>query len=179
MSLREDPRILTHFGTNPARMEAAAFALSSAVAGLAGAVYSLIVSQFGPFQFVPLFSITILLAGVVGGLRTLWGPVIAGLIFGWGPTLVQNLSTNAANAFPQIISSLLALVIIVRAPEGVASLISWGETVRAGVVRRPGYRGAVIDLAEPSVGPPRRLERGGVERRLSRRPRTERPARAW
>jgi branched-chain amino acid transport system permease protein len=176
-SLREESRILAHFGVDSRRAESLSFAISSAVAGLAGATYALMVNLFGPFQFIPLFSITVLLVGVVGGLRSLWGPVIAGLIFGFGPTLVQNLSTNAANAYPQIFSSLLALVLVVGAPDGLASLFAWSRSVTARAPVKPAIRGYLLRSAN-GHGPVirTRFARNGRVVRL-RRPEPVRPAR--
>jgi sulfate-transporting ATPase len=166
LSLREDTRIAPHFGINAVNAEAFGFAVSAGVAGLAGGCYALIANNFGSFQFVPLFSIVVLLAAVVGGLRSLWGPVITGVIFGYGPTLVQHLSTNAANAYPQILSSLLALILVVSAPDGLASLGAWARETRARAAGPTPFRGHAAPRLERPPSP--RLVRGEDRGRLNR-----------
>ncbi|MGH2689115.1 MAG: branched-chain amino acid ABC transporter permease, partial [Actinomycetota bacterium] len=141
--------LLRHVGVNTTGAEVVLFAISGAIAGLAGVTYALIVNLFGAFEFIPLYSIAALLAAVVGGLGSLWGPVIAGVLFGYGPYLAERVSVNAANAYPQIASSLLALILIVRCPGGLASLFAWA---RQTVARSPEearvarFRGHIVDL---------------------------------
>jgi sulfate-transporting ATPase len=165
--------LLRHAGVNPTLAEVFLFAVSAAIAGLAGCAYALVVNLFNAGQFIPLLSITILLAAVVGGLRSLWGPVLAGVLFGYGPTLVQQVSVNSANAYPQILASLLALVLVVRVPGGLASLFSWAreETARSGVVEReaaPPFRGRALSEEPKPVVLPHPLSRTLDSRSLRR-----------
>jgi MFS family permease len=141
--------LLRHVGVNTTRAEVLLFAISGAIAGLAGATYALIVNLFGAFEFIPLYSIAALLAAVVGGLGSLWGPVIAGVLFGYGPYLAEKVSVDAANAYPQIASSILALVLIVRCPQGLASLFTWGRQTMArssAGARADRFRGQPVAL---------------------------------
>jgi branched-subunit amino acid ABC-type transport system permease component len=126
-TLRSGPSLLSTFGVDAARLELTVFTLSAGVAGAAGVVYGLLVSSFTTFQFIPLIGVIVLLAGFVGGLRSLFGPLIAGIIFGYGPTLAGHLSTKSANAFPQIASSALALLLVVAAPDGLAGIGDWAR----------------------------------------------------
>lgn len=142
--------LLRHFGVNTTTAEVILFAVSAAIAGVAGCTYALIVNLFGAFEFIPLFSIAVLLAATVGGLHSLWGPVLAGVVFGYGPELAEKVSVDAANAYPQIVSSLLALVLIVRCPSGLASLFSWARATAARgapVARDGAFRGQPVLLA--------------------------------
>lgn len=165
LSLRETSRVLAHFGVDPTRMEATAFSFSAVIAGLAGIIYALIVNLFGPFQFIPLISIIAALGAVVGGVRSLAGPVLAGLMLGYGPTLVQNLSTNAANAYPQIISGLLAVIVLVKLPGGLASVFAWSRDIMTRAAEAgedfATFRGRPLTLPDEVV-PDRRLARNGV-----------------
>ena len=163
LSLRETSKVLNHFGVDPTRMEAAAFAFSAVIAGVAGIIYVLIVNLVGPFQFVPLFSIIAALGAVVGGVRSLAGPVIAGIVLGYGPTLVQDFSTNAANAYPQIISGLLAVIVLVKLPGGLASIFDWSKEIMLRAAEAgeaaPTFRGRTLPAALDV--PDRRLTRNG------------------
>src|SRR5262249_33724169 len=126
-TLRSGPSLLSTFGVDAGRLELTVFTLSAGIAGAAGVVYGLLVSSFTTFQFIPLIGVIVLLAGFVGGLRSLMGPLIAGVIFGYGPTLASHLSTKSANAFPQIASSALALLLVVAAPDGLAGIGGWAR----------------------------------------------------
>jgi ABC-type branched-subunit amino acid transport system permease subunit len=147
------PEILRHAGVSPTRTEVVVFGFSGAVAALAGAVYALIVGSFTTFQFIPLVSISILLAGFIGGLRSLWGPIITGVIFGYGPVVLSSFGSERANAYPQIVGSALALVLVVWAPNGLSSI--FGEAQDA-VSRRQrwtgGFRGPRLSLAVSPQG---------------------------
>jgi ABC-type branched-subunit amino acid transport system permease subunit len=112
-----------HFGISPARWEIAAFALSGGIAAFAGCTFLLVSSSVTPFQFGPIVSLTFLVSAVVGGFGSLYGPVLAGVIFGYGPTLLANSSSSdSANAYPAILAASLALVLLVRAPGGLSGL---------------------------------------------------------
>jgi hypothetical protein len=126
---------------------------------------------------VPVLSVTMVLAGVVGGLTTLWGPVVAGVVFGAGQEVVGRVfSGEAANAFPQIASAALALVLVVKMPGGLAATFQWADDVVANAPpprRAPGlqFRGLPVTEVGVTQGPlsgrhgvrlPRSRRLGGV-----------------
>jgi hypothetical protein len=85
---------------------------------------------------------------VVGGTASVWGAVIAGFIFGYGPQLMGSLGKSGANAYPQIVSSALALILIVKVPGGLASTFGWAQRVARRSERPSGFRGGRLELAE-------------------------------
>ena len=111
-----------------------------------------------PSSSSPLYSITLLLAALVGGLRSLWGPVLTGVIFGVGPIVLQRLTLETSNAYPQIVSSLLVLVLLVAAPDGLASLGDWARATLARAPSTPVFRG------RPFPATSRRAMAGGLAR---------------
>jgi branched-chain amino acid transport system permease protein len=111
-----------HFAISPFRWEIAAFAISGGIAAFAGCVFLLVSSSVTPLQFGPIVSLTLLVSAVVGGMGSLYGAVLAGIVFGYGPTLLADASSESANAYPAILASSLALVLLVRAPEGLSGL---------------------------------------------------------
>ena len=175
-AMREMHTRVAHFGISPVRGESALLAVSAALAGLSGCVLALTVISLDPVLFVPILSVTMVLAAVVGGLGTLWGPVLAGLTFGVGQEVVGRLfSGQAANAFPQIAGAALALVLVVWAPGGLASLASWAEEVAASAPIRNGlaFRGRELrwSAGGGAARPDRRavrLNRDRAGRRLAR-----------
>lgn len=134
-AMRDMQTLVGHFGVAPVRSEVALVAMSAGIAGLAGCFLALTIISLDPIVFVPLVSVTMVLAAVVGGLRSLWGPILAGLVFGVGQEIVGRVfSAETANAFPQTASAGLALLLIVGMPNGLASMFSWARDIasRAG-----------------------------------------------
>ncbi|WP_417601688.1 urea ABC transporter permease subunit UrtB [Pararhodobacter oceanensis] len=100
-------------GVNTRRMDRATFAVGSALAGVAGAIMSPMISvdpQMGVGFLIPAF-----LSVLVGGLNSLIGAVIGAGTIG-GTTSI--LSANMAQADAQIIVFLLAIMIIRFVPQG-------------------------------------------------------------
>jgi branched-chain amino acid transport system permease protein len=178
-TMREGPRVLAQFGVDAFKLERAVFTLSAGIAGAAGISYALLVSTFTTFQFIPLIGVIVILAGFVGGLQGLSGPIIAGIIFGYGPTVVGNLSTKSANAFPQIASSLLALFLVVLAPKGLASLTEWASDVlgraKNDVTARSTFRQMAVVPKIFEATPRWRSPRDGRARRVGAGPHPPRP----
>jgi sulfate-transporting ATPase len=165
-TMREMHTRVEHFGVPGVRAEVALLGVSAGIAGLAGAFFALQVVSLEPALFVPLVSVTIVLTAVVGGLQSLAGAVIAGLIFGPGQEIVGRLfSSESANAFPQIVSALLAMVIIVGMPNGLASLFAWSTEVSrraAPVAGHHRFRGRPIPApADRTVSAVRRRRQTG------------------
>jgi branched-chain amino acid transport system permease protein len=125
-SAEMDERI-EHFAINPARWEIAAFAFSGAIAAFAGCVFALVSSSFGTGQFGPIVSLTLLVTAVVGGMGNLYGCLLAGVLFGYGPQLLASTSSDTANAYPAIIGAALALVLLVKAPAGLSGLFGFAR----------------------------------------------------
>lgn len=123
-----------HFAIRPVRWEMAAFALSGAIAAFAGSVFLLVSSSVTPFQFGPIVSLTLLVSAVVGGMGSLYGAVFAGVLFGYGPVLLAKASSDTANAYPAILASSLALLLLVKAPDGLSGLF---RTADANLRRLP------------------------------------------
>lgn len=63
-------------GASPQRIKLVAFVISAALAGVAGAFFAVQKTVVTPDDFTADFSIFFLLTAVLGGLGTLWGPII-------------------------------------------------------------------------------------------------------
>jgi branched-chain amino acid transport system permease protein len=81
-------------GVDVARTKVTAFILSSTLAGLSGALYGSYLGFVVPTQWNLALSIEYVVMIVVGGMATVWGPVL-GAVFVIGlPALLQNVSTS-------------------------------------------------------------------------------------
>jgi branched-chain amino acid transport system permease protein len=114
-----------------ARYKAIAFSMSALYAGVAGGLYSAVLSFVAPegfdlFQMVVQFSMV-----VVGGLGSVWGSVLgAGLLVGLQEAL------RAFKGGQEIAFGLLLMACIVFLPDGIISLVKrrapgWEEPLRA------------------------------------------------
>jgi branched-chain amino acid transport system permease protein len=81
-------------GVNVARTKIRAFVISSVLAGVAGALYGSFLSFSVPPDWGLLLSIEYVVMIVVGGMASLWGPVLGALFVVGLPALLQNVSTT-------------------------------------------------------------------------------------
>ena len=81
-AVREDETVAEASGVRTFPHKLAAFVLSSALAGAAGAVFGYYHVSFYPqFAFSPLWTFDALLITFLGGVGTLWGPVLGAAFF--------------------------------------------------------------------------------------------------
>jgi branched-chain amino acid transport system permease protein len=113
-------------GISLTRYKLYAFVISAFLAGLAGAMYSILNQYIHPDDFDFGRSIAYLMMVVVGGLGTLAGSVIGAVLLAVLPEALRRLQDYQELAF-----ALLLLSAIIFAPQGVV-----------GMVRRLGGRGA-------------------------------------
>jgi branched-chain amino acid transport system permease protein len=81
-------------GVNVARTKVRAFVISSVLAGVAGALYGSFLSFAVPADWGLVLSIEYVVMIVVGGMASLWGPVLGALFVVGLPALLQNVSTT-------------------------------------------------------------------------------------
>jgi branched-chain amino acid transport system permease protein len=93
-ALRDDEVAASLAGLNVARLQVLAFIVSSASAGLGGALLAVWAASVNPDDFSLTLSIGLLTAAVLGGLGSLAGAVWGSLVLVLVPTYLQNLSTS-------------------------------------------------------------------------------------
>ena len=99
-------------------MKLSAFVLSAIPVGMAGAIYAYFLGQIFPqFAFDPLFDLSIALLAFIGGLGTVWGPLLGALVL----ESVQQYFTvqSGASQVYLIIYGGLFLIVILLLPRGV------------------------------------------------------------
>lgn len=113
-AMRQDPAVAASLGVNPTRYHVLSFALSGAIGGLFGSLdalrnFSLTAEQFG-------FSILIgtLSAVVLGGRRTVFGPLVGTTILVLLPEIFRPLAD-----YRQAVYGLLLVVVMAFMPFGV------------------------------------------------------------
>lgn len=117
-------------GVNLSRARSSAFMIAAAYAGLGGALYSLLEASVRPETFPLTLSITLLTLMVLGGIGTLSGAVIGGIIYSFSPDLVSwvnsltgvNPTSNLGANMQGIIFGLLLIVTMLFVPRGLVSI---------------------------------------------------------
>ena len=120
-AVRTSPLLAAANGVDVNRTRLMAFAVSSTVAGVGGALYALVLAIAVPDSYVIAFSITLLAASVVGGSRTWAGAVIGAAVVVYLPTATESVvgAENAGN-WSQLLYAMALVVCLVVAPNGLA-----------------------------------------------------------
>ncbi len=90
-ALREDEEAASSMGISPMRFKLLAFVLGTTMAGLGGALYAHYMRFISATDFSFPLSITFLGMIVLGGMGTLWGPVLGAFLLGILPELFRPL----------------------------------------------------------------------------------------
>jgi branched-chain amino acid transport system permease protein len=141
LAIREDEDAASDLGVNPFRVKLLAHALAAALAGAAGGVharYAAYINPQGDFAFA--VGVAILLMPIIGGVGTVWGPVIGAAVYG----LIHE---EIVASFPQLhllIYGTLLILIVLFEPEGVLGLLARSSRLFARAAR-----GRVVDASHP------------------------------
>jgi branched-chain amino acid transport system permease protein len=126
-AVRDNEDAARAIGVNPFRLKLGAIGLSGAFMGLAGAFYVQVFQYIDPaLAFGSHASVEALVAAIVGGLGTLWGPLLGALV-------LHTLADVTRNLFGQlpginlIIYGTVLIIIVMFMPKGISGL---GVSVR-------------------------------------------------
>jgi branched-chain amino acid transport system substrate-binding protein len=127
-AVRDGELAAAAFGINVGYYKTLAFALSAAYAGVAGSLYGLATAFVSTDAFPFQLSIGLLVGAVVGGIGTIGGALIGGLLTEFLPIYAQQMllpvNKQLANAAPGAVQGILLLVVLGLARGGVAGLLS-------------------------------------------------------
>ncbi|WP_236794688.1 branched-chain amino acid ABC transporter permease [Amycolatopsis sp. GM8] len=104
-------------GLRPRTLQLIAFAVGTAMQGVAGSLYAHNSSYFSLESFSVDISLSVLLMVLLGGLGSIYGPVIGAAIVVLLPELLRG-----AEKYSEVIYAALVLVIIVAFPGGIADI---------------------------------------------------------
>lgn len=126
-AVRDNEDAARAIGVNPFRVKLGAIVLSGAIMGAAGALYVQVFQYIDPgLAYGPTTSVEALVAAIVGGLGTLWGPVLGALAL----NLLAEGTRSLFGSLPginMVIYGAVLIVIVMFAPRGVLGL---GQSVR-------------------------------------------------
>jgi branched-chain amino acid transport system permease protein len=126
-AVRDNEDAARAVGVNPTRVKLIAIALSGAFMGVAGTFYLQVFQYIDPaIAFGPATSVEALVGAIVGGIGTLWGPVVGA----FGLHLLGDLTRNLFGNLPglnMVIYGLVLIFVVMFAPRGIAG---WGQSIR-------------------------------------------------
>ncbi|MEH0421443.1 branched-chain amino acid ABC transporter permease [Streptomyces sp. B21-083] len=118
-AVRTSPLLAAANGVSVTRVKLTAFAVSSAVAGVGGALYALALAIAVPDSYQIALSITLLAASVVGGSRTWAGALVGAAIVVYLPTAAENVvSGDSSGNWAQLVYAGGLVLCLIVAPTG-------------------------------------------------------------
>ncbi len=119
-AIRDDQEAAADSGVNPYVSKLAAHAVAAALTGATGGVYAryaAFISPDGVFAFQR--SVAILLMPIIGGVNTIWGPVLGGGVYG----VIEEELTARFPEFHLLLYGALVILIILFEPGGLMGLL--------------------------------------------------------
>jgi branched-chain amino acid transport system permease protein len=151
-AIRDDQELAVASGVDVFKWKRIVFMISTAIAGLAGALYGHSVGLLTPSQAHFTQMAFVIIAVVLGGFRTLWGPVIGGLL---AQGMAEYLRFSAETRY--VLFALLVILIVRVYPPGImGGLIAIYDRLRR--PRTP------LPAAQPVAAPPASLSDTTAER---------------
>ena len=125
ISIREDELAAEAMGINTTRYKVLAFAISSALAGMAGVLFGHYTSflSTNDFQFIRSFEIIIMI--VLGGMGSLTGAVFGAIVITVMPELLRRLPGDLSQYRLVVYSALLIIIMLTR-PQGILGTREFG-----------------------------------------------------
>lgn len=119
-AMRDDELAFGGVGRNAMNVKLSIFAIGSGMAGAAGGIYVYYVQYLDPEQFAILESTMLLTMIVVGGMGSVWGPVVGAIIMLALPQGITFLSLppNVMAPLQGLIFTLLVIVFLFLRPQG-------------------------------------------------------------
>jgi ABC-type branched-subunit amino acid transport system ATPase component/ABC-type branched-subunit amino acid transport system permease subunit len=152
MALRDNDRAAQAYAIDPIRTQLAAFALSGAIAALAGALFVHHERSFDPTSYSPIENLAVFTMVVVGGMSTATGAVLGALFLLGGRWFLDT-------EWQFLASGVGVLLILLVAPGGLAGLLydARDRWLRAVASRRgvqvPGYSAPSAPSAPTVLAP--------------------------
>jgi branched-chain amino acid transport system permease protein len=149
-ALRMDQSAAESVGVPTAIFKNLAHCVAAFFVGTAAGLYAMYLSYTHPDQVFGFdISIGMVLMNVIGGIGTLWGPVLGAIVY--FPVRQIVLSDPNLVAVNVLIFGALLILIILFEPGGLLGLLSrFGVVARGGLRLRPQDAGAIVEL-EPAA----------------------------
>jgi branched-chain amino acid transport system permease protein len=123
-AVRGNPSAAALSGINVGRSKVLAFTVSSALAGLAGALLAMLLGLVAPMAFTLALSFTIVTGAVLAGVSNLAGSIVGAMVLVIIPEVTDAVATHLGGSekitanLPGLITSGLLIVTVIFAPNG-------------------------------------------------------------
>jgi branched-chain amino acid transport system permease protein len=121
IAIREDEDLAPHLGINTTRYKRLTFAATSALTGVAGAIFFSYQTYISSNYFTIGSSFTALAVAVVGGGGAALGPIFGGLIVVGAPEVFRGMTAGMTLWRPSFVGAVLVIVILLS-PGGVVGI---------------------------------------------------------
>ncbi|WP_084783312.1 branched-chain amino acid ABC transporter permease [Bacillus dakarensis] len=117
IAVRENETFAQFIGINTWKVKMISFTLSAALAGFAGSIYAHYNSYISPYSFTMMESVTLLLMVIIGGVGTIFGPILGAAFLITLPELLRDV-----NEWRLVIFGALLVLTIMFMPKGLLGL---------------------------------------------------------
>ncbi len=128
-AIREDEVFARALGKNTLYFKITAFAVSAALAAIAGSLYAHYITYIDPTSFTVMDSILIISMVIIGGAGSFWGPFVGAFVLVTLPEALRFIGLPSASAanLRQIIYGTLLVVMIMFRPRGLMGKYSFAK----------------------------------------------------
>jgi branched-chain amino acid transport system permease protein len=128
-AIREDEVFAQSLGKNTLRFKVTAFAVSAALAAMAGSLYAHYITYIDPTSFTVMESILVISMVIIGGAGSLWGPLVGAVVLVTLPEALRfvGLPSSVAANLRQIIYGALLVVMMMVRPRGLVGKYGFGR----------------------------------------------------
>jgi len=126
VATRDAPTAAMANGVAVRRARVYGFIFSSMIAGVAGAVFSYVVTHVGPTEYGLFFSIFLLLAVALGGAGSLFGALLGAAFISLLPVAL-----NRSSGMTDAVVGIALILVLVFMPGGIGGLVERARTRRA------------------------------------------------
>jgi len=106
-------------GINITKAKLLAFVLSSSFAGLSGVLYAHTISYLHPSNFGLALSVNLLAMIIIGGIATLWGPILGSLLWIILPLIIGS----RLEMLSTVIFGIVVILVVLFLPRGLSEII--------------------------------------------------------
>ena len=136
LAVRDNERAAAAEAVNTVRTKLIAFGLSAFMAGVAGGLFAYLYGHLSFDSFAPLASVTFVTTAYIGGIGSIAGAVIAGLISAGGPVFELFASSASVDRYQALIAGAGVVLTAVLNPDGVAPEFNKNYKALMGRLRR-------------------------------------------
>ena len=152
-AVRDSELAARSLGLDPVMVRTAAFTVSAAITGVAGAIFASLTQFISPESFPFFQSILFLLVAIIGGIGTVLGPVVGALVVVLLPEFLSALAE-----YRLLFVGVLLLVVLVATPRGVVGEIERRLRRTDPRPARAGTFDVGAFLSRPGAGEPLAVE---------------------